>query len=78
MPASSRISEAIEELLGELPARVRGSRARVGEQTVGLLRGLVEELDLVTREEFDELELRVAQVEHRLRMLEQQLDAPRP
>ena len=74
MPANSRISEAIEELLGELPARVRGSRTRVGEQTLGILRGLVEELDLVTRDEFDELELRVAQVEHRLRMLEEQLD----
>ena len=75
MPANSRISEAIEELLGELPARVRGSRTRVGEQTLGLLRGLVEELDLVTREEFDELELRVAQLEHRLALLEAQHDA---
>ena len=74
MPANSRISEAIEELFGELPARMRGSRTRVGEQTLGILRGLVEELDLVTRDEFDELELRVAQVEHRLRMLEEQLD----
>jgi len=75
VPANSRISEAIEELLGELPARVRGSRTRVGEQTLGLLRGLVEELDLVTREEFDELELRVAQLEHRLALLEAQHDA---
>ena len=75
VPANPRITEAIEELLGELPARVRGTRTRFGEQTLSLLRGLVEELDLVTRDEFDELELRVAQLEHRLSMLEEQHDA---
>ena len=61
---------AIEELLAELPARVRGSRDRVGEQTLGALRALSRELGLVTREDLDELELRVAQLEHRLRLLE--------
>ena len=35
-----------------------------------MLRGLVDELNLVTRDELDELELRVAQLEHRLRLLE--------
>jgi len=61
---------AIEELLAELPARVRGSRDRVGEQTLGALRALSRELGLGTREDLDELELRVAQLEHRLRLLE--------
>ena len=76
MPASSRLSEVVEELLGELPARVRGSGARAGEQTMALLRGLVEELNLVTRDDLDELELRVAQLEHRLTLLEAPHDAP--
>ena len=76
MPASSRLGEVVEELLGELPARVRGSRTRAGEQTVALLRGLVEELHLVTRDDLDELELRVAQLEHRLTLLEAPHDAP--
>ena len=50
---------------------MRGSRARLSEQALGALRALVDELDLVTRDELDELELRVAQLEHRLRLLEQ-------
>ena len=36
----------------------------------GRVRALIDELDLVTRDELDELELRVAQLEHRLRLLE--------
>lgn len=68
---SDRIVDAVEELLVELPARLRGSRARFSEQALGALRGLVEELNLVTRDDLAELELRVAQLEHRLRLLEQ-------
>ena len=75
MPAS-RISELLEELLGELPARVRGSRSRAGEQTMALLRSLADDLNLVTRDDLDELELRVAQLEHRLTLLEAPHDAP--
>jgi BMFP domain-containing protein YqiC len=73
---SDKLAGAIEELLAELPARLRGTRARFSEQAVGALRALVEELDLVTRDDFDELELRVAQLEHRLRLLEGPQDLP--
>jgi polyhydroxyalkanoate synthesis regulator phasin len=76
VPGNPRIVEAIEELLGELPARVRGSGARAGEQTMSLLRSIVEDLNLVTRDDLDELELRVAQLEHRLSLLEAPHDAP--
>ena len=69
---SERIADVVEELLVELPARLRGGRARLSEQALGALRALVDELNLVTRDELDELELRVAQLEHRLRLLEQQ------
>jgi len=68
---SDRIVDAVEELLVELPARLRGSRARFSEQALRALRALVEELNLVTRDDLAELELRVAQLEHRLRLLEQ-------
>jgi polyhydroxyalkanoate synthesis regulator phasin len=71
---SERIADAIEELILELPARVRGSRARLSEQALGALRSLVDDLQLVTRDDYDELELRVAQLEHRLRLLEQERD----
>jgi polyhydroxyalkanoate synthesis regulator phasin len=73
---SERIVDAFEELLVELPARFRGSRARFSEQAVTALRALVDELNLVTRDELDELELRVAQLEHRLKLLEANPPAP--
>jgi len=73
---SDRLVEAFEELLVELPARLRGSRARLSEQALGAVRSLVDELNLVTRDDLDELELRVAQLEHRLRLLEQRGDSP--
>jgi BMFP domain-containing protein YqiC len=68
---SERLTEILEELVVELPARLRGSRARLSESAVGAVRALVDELDLVTRDQYDELELRVAQLEHRLRLLEE-------
>ena len=67
---SDRIVDVLEELLVELPARVRGSRAKLSEQALAVVRSLVDELNLVTRDDLDELELRVAQLEHRLRLLE--------
>ncbi len=76
MPADPRITDALEELIAELPARVRGTRARFSEQALSALRTLVEELNLVTSDELDELELRVAQLEHRLRLLEGPHDLP--
>jgi polyhydroxyalkanoate synthesis regulator phasin len=74
-PASGDAFRALEELVAELPARIRGSREKATEQTVGVLRALAHELGLVTRDEVDELELRVAQLEHRLRLLERDSDA---
>ena len=68
---SDRVAELLEELIVELPGRLRGSRARLSEQALGALRALADELNLVTRDDLDELELRVAQLEHRLRLLEQ-------
>ncbi len=65
--------EAVEELFAELPSRARGSKEKFSEQAMGALRSLVTELDFVTRDELDEVELRVAQLEHRLKLLE---DAP--
>ncbi len=66
--------ETLEELFAELPSRLRGGRERLSEGAVSALRGLADELSLVTRDDLDELELRVAQLEHRLRLLE---DGPR-
>ena len=41
-----------------------------------MLRAVADELNLVTRDDLDELELRVAQLEHRLKLLEGPRDLP--
>jgi polyhydroxyalkanoate synthesis regulator phasin len=67
---SDRIADVLEELLVELPSRLRGGQARLSEQALGAVRAVVDQLNLVSRDDLDELELRVAQLEHRLRLLE--------
>ena len=67
---ADRIAEVLEELLAELPARLRGGAGRLSSGTLGVLRSFADDLGLVTRDDLDELELRVAQLEHRLRLLE--------
>ena len=69
-----RLDEA-RTVLGDVTSRWHGDAVRVGEETKRRLRDLAREIGLVTREEWDELELRVAQLEHRLRLLE---DTDRP
>jgi polyhydroxyalkanoate synthesis regulator phasin len=61
--------------IDEATTRWRGDALRVGERAGATLHGAFRELGLVTREEWDELELRVAQIEHRLRLVESR---PRP
>ncbi len=58
--------------IDEATTRWRGDATRVGEKAGSTLNGVLRELGVVTREEWDELELRVAQLEHRLRLVEKQ------
>ena len=69
-----RVDE-LRALLEELTGRWRGDAMRVGEGSRQRLRDLFRELGLITRDDWDELELRVAQLEHRLRLLEEEKDA---
>ena len=62
--------DELRSLGEELTSRWRGDAIRVGEGSRRRVQDLARELGLVTREEWDELELRVAQLEHRLRLLE--------
>jgi polyhydroxyalkanoate synthesis regulator phasin len=64
-----RLDEA-RSLIDDAASRWRGDALRVGEGTRRRVRDLAHELGLVTRDDWDELELRVAQLEHRLRLLE--------
>ena len=70
-PADSSVNlEEWRAKLDELARRWRGDTVRVGERAGATLHGVLHELGLVTRDEWDELELRVAQLEHRLRLVE--------
>ena len=69
-----RLDEA-RSLFDDATARWRGDRVRVSEGTKQRIQDVARELGLVTRDEFEDLELRVAQLEHRLRLLE---DPERP
>ncbi len=64
-----RVDDA-RSFLDDATSRWRGDALRVSEGTRHRLRDLFQELGLVTREDWDELELRVAQLEHRLRLIE--------
>jgi polyhydroxyalkanoate synthesis regulator phasin len=64
-----RVDEA-RSLFDEATSRWRGDVLRIGEGSRERLKDLFRELGLVTRDDWDELELRVAQLEHRIRLLE--------
>ena len=68
-----RLDDA-RSLFDDATSRWRGDALRMGEGTRHRLRDVFRELGLVTREDWDELELRVAQLEHRLRLLEDRGD----
>jgi polyhydroxyalkanoate synthesis regulator phasin len=57
--------------LEDAVTRWRGDATRVTERAGETLQGIFSQLGLVAREDFEELELRVAQLEHRLRLVEQ-------
>lgn len=63
-------TDDVRAWIDDTTSRWRGDAVRVGERAGATLQGTLRELGLVTRDEWDELELRVAQLEHRLRLLE--------
>jgi hypothetical protein len=71
MAADSDGSFVLRQLVEELGAQLRAGVERMGDLPQETGERLARELGLVTREEWDALELRLAQVEHRLRLLEQ-------
>ncbi len=77
-PASDRLVQIFDELFAELPGRLRGGGERLASGASGALRSFADELGFVSRDDLDELELRVAQLEHRLKLLEGPRDLPPP
>jgi polyhydroxyalkanoate synthesis regulator phasin len=64
--------DEVRSWIDEATTRWHGDAVRVGERAGATLQGALRELGLVTRDEWDELELRVAQLEHRVRLVEAQ------
>jgi polyhydroxyalkanoate synthesis regulator phasin len=62
--------EEAKSIIEDMAGRWRAEASRVGERTTGARDDLFANLGLVTRDDFEELELRVAQLEHRLKLLE--------
>ena len=58
------------QLIEEAVVRWRGDATRLTERAGQGLQGIFAQLGLVGRDEVEELELRLAQVEHRLRLVE--------
>ena len=57
-------------LIEDLSARWRGDATRLSEKAGATLDTLFRELGLVTKDDLVDLELRIAQLEHRLKLLE--------
>lgn len=58
-------------VIDDVTNRWRGDATRLGERAGTTLDRLFRELGLVTEDEVEELELRIAQLEHRLKLLEE-------
>jgi polyhydroxyalkanoate synthesis regulator phasin len=76
--AAERLAVAARDAIEELTNRWRGDARRLGERGSSTLEGTFREFGLVTRREYEELELRVAQLEHRLRLIEGPRAVPPP
>jgi hypothetical protein len=67
---SSSTPSQVRQLVEALALWVRDETGRAGERASDGVGATLRELGFVTRSDYEELELRVAQLEHRLRLLE--------
>jgi polyhydroxyalkanoate synthesis regulator phasin len=70
--------EEVRQAIEEAMLRWRGDATRLTERAGASMQSLFDQLGLVSREAYDELELRVAQLEHRLRLAEGRIESPQP
>jgi hypothetical protein len=63
---------ALRQLVEELSVQLRAGAERLGDLPHETGDRIARELGLVTRDEWHSLELRLAQVEHRLKLLERE------
>src|SRR5438132_2055492 len=63
------------QTIDDAMTRWRGDATRLTERAGESLQSVFDQLGLVSRDAYEELELRVAQLEHRLRLAETRLEA---
>ena len=71
MAAPDNSTFALRQLLEEVAAQLRSGVEKIGDLPHETGDAIARELGLATREELQALELRLAQLEHRLKLLEQ-------
>ena len=71
-PDSRNGAFALRQLIEELGAQLRAGAEKLGDLPQETGDRLAREFGLVTRQEWDALELRLAQVEHRLKLVEKE------
>ena len=74
MAARDNSTFALRQLVEELSAQLRSGVEKLGDVPTETGERIARELGLVNREQLDAVELRLAQIEHRLKLLE---EAPR-
>jgi polyhydroxyalkanoate synthesis regulator phasin len=70
--------DEIRQTIEEAMTRWRGDASRLTERAGAGLQALFDQLGLVSREAYEELELRVSQLEHRLRLAESRIESAAP
>jgi len=70
--------DEVRQTIDEAMSRWRGDATRLTERAGQGLQSVFDQLGLVSREAYEELELRVAQLEHRLRLAETRIEPPPP
>jgi len=68
--------DEVRQTIDEAMTRWRGDATRLTERAGASLQSVFDQLGLVSRESYEELELRVAQLEHRLRLVEMRVETP--
>jgi polyhydroxyalkanoate synthesis regulator phasin len=63
-------ASALRALVDAVGTRLKDDGGQIGARANDAVAAVMHELGFITRREYDELELRVAQLEHRLRLVE--------
>jgi len=73
--AINAVRGLVEQVLEEGLSRVKGEGGKLGNRASQTMSGMLSEFGVAQRRDHEDLELRIAQLEHRVRLLEGEQDA---